>query len=85
VEKLGGLLRGVADALKGPPAPLVWHDLSDLPARARALVAERDVSLEEVERLRGLLRDALQHHCPHGPAVCTICDRALALRAGGGT
>lgn len=35
LDRLSGLLTGVANALKGDPPPLVMHDWSDLPAVAK--------------------------------------------------
>lgn len=40
--RLGELLTGVADGIKGPPADLVAHDWSNLPTLARELRAEND-------------------------------------------
>jgi hypothetical protein len=41
-ERMAQLLTGVANALKGDPPDLVWHDWSDLPAVAARVVAERN-------------------------------------------
>lgn len=38
-ERMAGLLTGVANALKGPPPDLTWHDWSDLPAVAERVAA----------------------------------------------
>lgn len=40
--RMTALLLGVANALKGEPDELTWHDWSDLPAVAKALVQELD-------------------------------------------
>lgn len=47
-ERMADLLRGVADALRGPAPPLTSWDWSDLPDRASRLHAEN-------ERLRAAL------------------------------
>lgn len=45
--RLGELLTGVANALKGDPPDLVMHDWSDLPRVAQELVEERNRLLVE--------------------------------------
>lgn len=40
VDRQAALLRGVADALNGPPPPLTSWSYHDLPEKAQALVAE---------------------------------------------
>lgn len=40
--RMSGLLHRTANALKGEPDELTWHDWSDLPAVAKALVQELD-------------------------------------------
>lgn len=42
VSKQAALLTGVANALRGDPAPLASHGHHDLPERAAAVVSERD-------------------------------------------
>jgi hypothetical protein len=41
-ERLASLLTQTANALKGDPDPLVWHDWSDLPEIARAVAGLPD-------------------------------------------
>jgi hypothetical protein len=38
-ERMADLLTGTANALKGDPPPLTWHDWSDLPAVAKKAAA----------------------------------------------
>lgn len=38
-ERMGDLLTGVANALKGDPGPMTMHDWSDLPAVAKKVAA----------------------------------------------
>lgn len=38
-ERMAELLTGTANALKGDPPPLTWHDWSDLPAVAKRTAA----------------------------------------------
>lgn len=45
IKKMGDLLTGVADALKGDPGPLVLHSWDDLPELAKKLVADNAVLL----------------------------------------
>lgn len=47
LTRLQALLTGTANALKGEPPELTWHDWSDLPEVARATVADRD-RLQEI-------------------------------------
>lgn len=51
-EMLAELLNGVADAIRGPAAPLTMHDWSRLPEEARAIAADRDAKDAEIKRLR---------------------------------
>lgn len=47
LSRLGDLLTGTANAIKGKPPQLTWHDWSDLPMRAAKLKAR----VESAERL----------------------------------
>lgn len=54
------LLTGTANALKGPPPDLVWHDWSDLPTVAEDLVRRLVEAQAEAKEL-GKVVDMLQH------------------------
>jgi hypothetical protein len=74
------LLKGVCDALKGPPPPLVSYDWSDLPAVAARIVAERDTAVAEVARLSALL-DRVHDLWKVGGYVSPSATEALATIA----
>lgn len=58
-ERMGNLLTGVANALKGDPGPLVLHDWSDLPAHAARVCAERDQLAGTLQKIR---EACAEHH-----------------------
>lgn len=62
-DRLGELLTGVANALKGPPPELVWHDWSDLPRLAAAYASA----------VWGCVQCGYHNRGP----VCTHCGRPL--------
>lgn len=51
VTRLGNLLTGVANALKGDPDELAWHDWSDLPAVATAVMTDLGEARELADTL----------------------------------
>lgn len=52
--RLSTLLTGTANALKGEPPDLVWHDWSDLPAVAAKTVARLERTQAWLERFKGV-------------------------------
>lgn len=48
-DRMGRLLTGVANALKGDPPPLVWHDWSDLPDVAKKVATAAAEKSQEQE------------------------------------
>jgi len=58
--RLSTLLTGTANALKGPPPDLVWHDWSDLPAVAAKTVEALAAAQAQAKEL-GKVVDMLQH------------------------
>lgn len=48
-DRMGRLLTGVANALKGDPPPQVWHDWSDLPDVAKKTAAAAAEKPQEQE------------------------------------
>jgi hypothetical protein len=60
--RLGGLLTGVANALKGEPDPLTLHSWHDLPEQARQGVVARAVAEAERDALRTRV-EALESEC----------------------
>jgi len=59
-EKMSSLLTRTANALKGEPDELKWHDWSDLPTVAARLTAERDEALQHIEKAREAIANAQQ-------------------------
>lgn len=70
-RRLSELLRGVADALNGPPPPLTWWDWSDLPEKA---TAARQVITEA----------GLETYTPNGSEIVAgqLIRQQQAIRAG---
>lgn len=88
-ERLAGLLTRTANALKGSPPELMWHDWSDLPVVAGRLVAERDAAIQRAEvaehesLIRAQERDANEAVADEAEARVEAAEQEVErLRAG---
>lgn len=63
-ERLSALLRSTAIALRGPEPELTSYGWHDLPARAAAVVAQRDALLEALKLIDKEFKKDGRHHWP---------------------